>query len=98
MGHDNPRIVEITTVILISLAACLREQIRDLVPLRAKLVLVTEQCEKRVLDLMIQERDEIRALKQECQRLQRITESSREQQCALQIQVELVLVLRCWII
>nr|XP_055029553.1 translin-associated factor X-interacting protein 1 [Misgurnus anguillicaudatus] len=68
--------------------ACLREQIRDLLPLRAKLVLVTEQCEKRVLDLMIQERDEIRALKQECQRLQRIIESSRGQQCALQIQVD----------
>lgn len=70
-----------------------REQIRDLLPLREKLVLVSEQCEKRVLDLMVQERDEIRALKQECQRLQRIIERMNEQQSALQIQVELILLL-----
>ncbi|XP_056621872.1 translin-associated factor X-interacting protein 1 isoform X2 [Triplophysa dalaica] len=65
-----------------------RGQIRDLLPLREKLVLVSEQCEKRVLDLMVQERDEIRALKQECQRLQRIIERMNEQQSALQIQVD----------
>ncbi|KAI7802524.1 putative translin-associated factor X-interacting protein 1 [Triplophysa rosa] len=65
-----------------------REQIRDLLPLREKLVLVSEQCEKRVLDLMVQERDEIRALKQECQRLQCIIERMNEQQSALQIQVD----------
>lgn len=73
--------------------ACLREQIRDLLPLREKLVIVSEQCEKRVLDLMIQERDEIRALKLECLRLQRIIETMNERQSALQIQVELILLL-----
>ncbi|XP_042599976.1 translin-associated factor X-interacting protein 1-like isoform X1 [Cyprinus carpio] len=68
--------------------AHLREQIRDLLPLRAKLVLVSEQCEKRILDQRVQERDELRALKRECQRLQRVIESMRGQQTALQIQVD----------
>uniref|UniRef100_A0A673J915 Translin-associated factor X interacting protein 1 n=1 Tax=Sinocyclocheilus rhinocerous TaxID=307959 RepID=A0A673J915_9TELE len=66
----------------------LREQIRDLLPLRGKLVLVSEQCEKKILDQRVQERNEIRALKQECQRLQRVIESMRGQQTALQIQVD----------
>uniref|UniRef100_A0A8C2JKI2 Translin-associated factor X interacting protein 1 n=1 Tax=Cyprinus carpio TaxID=7962 RepID=A0A8C2JKI2_CYPCA len=60
--------------------AHLREQIRDLLPLRAKLVLMSEQCEKRILDQRVQERDELRALKRECQRLQRVIESMRGQQ------------------
>ncbi|XP_058606965.1 translin-associated factor X-interacting protein 1 isoform X2 [Onychostoma macrolepis] len=68
--------------------AHLREQIRDLLPLRAKLVLVSEHCEKRILDQRVQERDELRALKRECQRLQRVIESMRGQQTALQIQVD----------
>ncbi|XP_059363016.1 translin-associated factor X-interacting protein 1 [Carassius carassius] len=68
--------------------AHLREQIRDLQPLRAKLVLVSEQCEKRILDQRVQERDELRALKKECQRLQRVIESMSGQQTALQIQVD----------
>ncbi|KAG1944736.1 translin-associated factor X-interacting protein [Pimephales promelas] len=68
--------------------AHLREQIRDLLPLRAKLVLVSEQCEKRILDLKVQERDEIRNLKQDRQRLQDVVKSMRRQQSALQIQVD----------
>ncbi|XP_051580130.1 translin-associated factor X-interacting protein 1-like [Myxocyprinus asiaticus] len=68
--------------------AHLREQIRDLLPLRAKLVLVSEQCEKRILDLQVQERDEIRALKQERRHLQSIIESMKGQESALQIQVD----------
>lgn len=68
--------------------AHLREQIRDLLPLRGKLVLVSEQCEKKILDLKVQERDEIRALRQECQRLQHVIKSMRRQQSALQIQVD----------
>ncbi|XP_026143357.1 translin-associated factor X-interacting protein 1 isoform X1 [Carassius auratus] len=68
--------------------AHLRDQIRDLQPLRAKLVLVSEQCEKRILDQRVQERDELRALKKECLRLQRVIESMRGQQTALQIQVD----------
>ncbi|XP_050991549.1 translin-associated factor X-interacting protein 1 isoform X2 [Labeo rohita] len=68
--------------------AHLREQMRDLLPLRAKLVLVSEQCEKRILDQRVQERNEMRALKQECQRLQCVIESMRGQQTTLQIQVD----------
>ncbi|XP_048023783.1 translin-associated factor X-interacting protein 1 isoform X1 [Megalobrama amblycephala] len=68
--------------------AHLREQIRDLLPLRAKLVLVSEQCEQTILDLKVQERDEIRALNQECQHLQDVIKSMRRQQSALQIQVD----------
>ncbi|XP_067274959.1 translin-associated factor X-interacting protein 1 isoform X2 [Pseudorasbora parva] len=68
--------------------AHLREQVRDLLPLRAKIVLVSEQCEKRILDLKVQERDEIRALKQECQRLQHVIKIMRRQQSALQIKVD----------
>ncbi|XP_026086596.1 translin-associated factor X-interacting protein 1-like isoform X2 [Carassius auratus] len=64
----------------------LREQIRDLLPLRGKLVLVSKQCEKKILEQRVQEREEIRTLKRESQRLQRVIESMREQQTALQIQ------------
>ncbi|KAI2653574.1 Translin-associated factor X-interacting protein 1 [Labeo rohita] len=73
---------------LMCLPAHLREQMRDLLPLRAKLVLVSEQCEKRILDQRVQERNEMRALKQECQRLQCVIESMRGQQTTLQIQVD----------
>ncbi|XP_059420379.1 translin-associated factor X-interacting protein 1-like [Carassius carassius] len=57
-----------------------------MLPLRGKLVLVSKQCEKKILDQRVQERDEIRTLKRESQRLQRVIESMREQQTALQIQ------------
>uniref|UniRef100_A0AAR2KQH9 Translin-associated factor X-interacting protein 1 N-terminal domain-containing protein n=1 Tax=Pygocentrus nattereri TaxID=42514 RepID=A0AAR2KQH9_PYGNA len=67
--------------------AYLQEQIRELEPLRAQLVLLSEQCEKKVLGLREQERTEIRALKEERQHLQQVTESMREQQRALQTQV-----------
>ncbi|RXN18204.1 translin-associated factor X-interacting 1-like protein [Labeo rohita] len=52
---------------------------RDLLPLRAKLVLVSEQCEKRILDQRVQERNEMRALKQECQRLQCVIEKDESE-------------------
>ncbi|XP_056334952.1 translin-associated factor X-interacting protein 1 isoform X2 [Danio aesculapii] len=68
--------------------AHLRDQIRDLLPLRAKLVLVSEQSDKKILEMRIQERDEVQALKHECRHLQSIIESMRSQQSALQIQVD----------
>ncbi len=83
--------------VLMSLSAHLREQIRDLLPLRAKLVLVSEHCEKRILDQRVQERDELRALKRECQRLQRVIESMRGQQTTLQVQVEIIYYVRQYI-
>lgn len=68
--------------------AHLRDQIRDLLPLRPKLVLVSEQCDKKILEMRVQEREEVRALKQECRHLQSVIESMRSQQSALQIQVD----------
>ncbi|KAI4877897.1 hypothetical protein NFI96_016789, partial [Prochilodus magdalenae] len=67
--------------------ANLQEQIRELEPLRSQLVLLSEQCERKVLSLREQERTEIRALKQERQYLQQVIENMREQQRALQAQV-----------
>ncbi|XP_076848029.1 translin-associated factor X-interacting protein 1 [Brachyhypopomus gauderio] len=65
----------------------LHEQIRELKPLRAQLVLLSEQCEQRILVLREQERAEIMALKQERQDLLQVTESLKEEQQVLQAQV-----------
>ncbi|TRY86672.1 hypothetical protein DNTS_005017 [Danionella cerebrum] len=67
--------------------AHLRDQIHDLLPLKAKLVLVSETCDKKILEMRLQERDEIRALKKECQHLMHIIESLNEEQRALQVQI-----------
>uniref|UniRef100_A0A8C8H9L0 Translin-associated factor X-interacting protein 1 N-terminal domain-containing protein n=1 Tax=Oncorhynchus tshawytscha TaxID=74940 RepID=A0A8C8H9L0_ONCTS len=69
-------------------AAYLRDQIRELEPLRARLVVVSEQCEKRILGLREEERVEIRALKQERQHRQKVIENMRETQSSLQTQVQ----------
>uniref|UniRef100_A0A8C7QJJ7 Translin-associated factor X interacting protein 1 n=1 Tax=Oncorhynchus mykiss TaxID=8022 RepID=A0A8C7QJJ7_ONCMY len=68
--------------------AYLRDQIRELEPLRARLVVVSEQCEKRILGLREEERVEIRALKQERQHRQKVIENMRETQSSLQTQVQ----------
>ncbi|XP_062860182.1 translin-associated factor X-interacting protein 1 isoform X2 [Trichomycterus rosablanca] len=65
----------------------LREQIRELEPLRAQLVLLSEQCEKRILELREQERAEIRNLKQKYQQLQQLITSMKDQQRGLETQV-----------
>lgn len=65
----------------------LQQQIEELEPLRAQMVLLSEQCEQRILDLREQERAEITALKQERQHLQQVIESMKEQQRFLQTQV-----------
>uniref|UniRef100_A0A8B9LJ69 Translin-associated factor X-interacting protein 1 N-terminal domain-containing protein n=1 Tax=Astyanax mexicanus TaxID=7994 RepID=A0A8B9LJ69_ASTMX len=67
--------------------AYLQEQIRELKPLRSQLVLLSEQCDKKVLELRKNERAEIRALKQERQHFQQVIEGMREQQRALETQV-----------
>lgn len=51
------------------------------------MVLLSEQCEQRILGLRQQERAEITALKQERQHLQQVIESMKEQQTTLQTQV-----------
>ncbi|KAB5574946.1 hypothetical protein PHYPO_G00214930 [Pangasianodon hypophthalmus] len=65
----------------------LQQQIQELEPLRAQMVLLSERCEERILGLREQERAEITALKQERQHLQQVIESMKEQQAALQTQV-----------
>lgn len=69
------------------IAVYLQEQIRELEPLRAHMVLLSEQYEQRILGLREQERAEITALKQERQHLQQVIESMKEQRRALQAQV-----------
>lgn len=69
------------------IAVYLQGQIRELEPLRAHMVLLSEQYEQRILGLGEQERAEITALKQERQHLQQVIESMKEQRRALQTQV-----------
>ncbi|XP_048828798.1 translin-associated factor X-interacting protein 1 isoform X5 [Brienomyrus brachyistius] len=70
--------------------AHLQDQIRELEPLRAQLVIVSERCEQRVLALREEERSEVNALKQEAQCLQKIIDEMREQQDILQTQVRVL--------
>ncbi|XP_058243105.1 translin-associated factor X-interacting protein 1 isoform X3 [Hemibagrus wyckioides] len=65
----------------------LQQQIQELEPLRAQMVLLSEQCEEKILGLREQERAEITALKQQHQHLQQVVGSMKEQQRALQTQV-----------
>nr|XP_023683015.1 translin-associated factor X-interacting protein 1 isoform X5 [Paramormyrops kingsleyae] len=70
--------------------AHMQDQIRELEPLQAQLVIVSEQCEQRVLALREQERSEVNSLKQEAQCLQNIIDEMREQQDILQTQVRVL--------
>lgn len=69
------------------LAVYMQQQIQELEPLRAQMVLLSEQCEERILGLREQERAEITALKQERRHLQQVIESMKEEQRTLQTQV-----------
>ncbi|TSS72703.1 Translin-associated factor X-interacting protein 1 [Bagarius yarrelli] len=71
---------EITLVYLL-------QQIQDLEPLRAQMVLVSEKCEEKILGLREQERAEITTLKKERQHLKKVIERMKEQQRTLQTQV-----------
>ncbi|KAM6946369.1 translin-associated factor X-interacting protein 1 [Aplochiton taeniatus] len=67
--------------------AHLRDQIRELEPLRARLVLVSEQCEMRILGLHSEERAGVQALKLDRQNLLKTIDTMKEHQNALQTQV-----------
>lgn len=69
------------------IAVYLQQQIQELEPLRAQMVLLSEQCEEKILGLREHERAEITALKQQRQHLQQVVGSMKEQQRALQTQV-----------
>uniref|UniRef100_H3B8E0 Translin associated factor X interacting protein 1 n=1 Tax=Latimeria chalumnae TaxID=7897 RepID=H3B8E0_LATCH len=67
--------------------AHLREQIRSLEPLKAKLVTVSQQCDQKILALREEEREEIRALKNEKLNLLKIITNVKKDQVYLQAQV-----------
>ncbi|XP_031420247.1 translin-associated factor X-interacting protein 1 [Clupea harengus] len=67
--------------------AYMQDQIRELEPLRTQLVMVSEQCDRRILALREEERTEMKTLKDDKQRLQRVIEDMREKQRALGAQV-----------
>ncbi|XP_028814629.1 translin-associated factor X-interacting protein 1 isoform X2 [Denticeps clupeoides] len=67
--------------------ALLKDHIRELEPLKCQLVLVSEQCERTIMSLQEEEKDEISALKQERQILKEALQSMRERQNDLEAQV-----------
>ncbi|KAG7468650.1 hypothetical protein MATL_G00145310 [Megalops atlanticus] len=67
--------------------AYLRDQIRELEPLRAQLARVAEEGEQRIMALREEEKAEITELKRECQRLLTVISTMREEQNGLQAQV-----------
>ncbi|XP_070763176.1 translin-associated factor X-interacting protein 1 [Enoplosus armatus] len=68
--------------------ACQRDQIRELEPLRSRLRLVTEECDRKIQARWAEEQAEIGALKREKQQLQRDTEAMREKEKAMQAVVD----------
>ncbi|XP_060932435.1 translin-associated factor X-interacting protein 1 [Limanda limanda] len=65
-----------------------QDQIRELEPLRSKLWLVREECERKIQARSGEEQAEIGALKREKQQLQRDIEATREKDTGLQQVVE----------
>ncbi|KAK5867894.1 hypothetical protein PBY51_012350 [Eleginops maclovinus] len=65
-----------------------KDQIRELEPLRSHLRLVTEECERKNQVHWEEEQSEIRALKMEKQKLQRVIEAMKEKEKAMQAVVE----------
>ncbi|XP_063053508.1 translin-associated factor X-interacting protein 1 [Engraulis encrasicolus] len=65
----------------------MQEQIRELQPLKSQLTLVSEQCERRIVGLKEEERVEMRSLRDDKRRLQRVIDDLREKQRSLEAQV-----------
>ncbi|CAB3982888.1 Hypothetical predicted protein [Paramuricea clavata] len=64
-----------------------RDKIRELEPLKAMLVTVSEQCEKTLLAMKEEEKGDLQDMKRENQRLQGVISSFRENQLTLNAQV-----------
>ncbi|KAA8578569.1 hypothetical protein FQN60_000010 [Etheostoma spectabile] len=64
--------------------AYLQGQIRELEPLRSRLRLVTEECDRKIQARWAEEQAEIGALKREKQQLQRLIEAMREKEKAME--------------
>ncbi|XP_048577209.1 translin-associated factor X-interacting protein 1 isoform X2 [Nematostella vectensis] len=65
-----------------------RERIRDLEPLKAMLVTVSEQCEKKLFSMKQEEKSDMIDMRKENLKLQRTIEQLREDQVSLKVQVE----------
>ncbi|KAJ8417908.1 hypothetical protein AAFF_G00227510 [Aldrovandia affinis] len=65
----------------------LRDQIRELEPLRVQLAMVSEQTDQRIMALHKEERAEVIELKAECKNLETIISTMREEEKGLQAQV-----------
>ncbi|KAM9351913.1 translin-associated factor X-interacting protein 1 [Symphorus nematophorus] len=65
-----------------------RDQIQELEPLRSRLRLVTEECDRRIQARRAEEQAEIAALKREKQQLQKDIEAMREREKATQAALE----------
>ncbi|XP_032363326.1 translin-associated factor X-interacting protein 1 isoform X1 [Etheostoma spectabile] len=68
--------------------AYLQGQIRELEPLRSRLRLVTEECDRKIQARWAEEQAEIGALKREKQQLQRLIEAMREKEKAMEAVVD----------
>ncbi|KAG9336983.1 hypothetical protein JZ751_030001 [Albula glossodonta] len=67
----------------------LRDQIRELEPLQTQLAMMSEETELRIMALRNEEKEEITELKKECQNLENIITTMKEEQKALQEQEDL---------
>lgn len=65
-----------------------REKIRALEPLKAKLVIVDEDCKERILAMRAEERYEISMLKKEKMNLLKLIDKKNEEKISLQSEVK----------
>ncbi|XP_035274314.1 translin-associated factor X-interacting protein 1 isoform X1 [Anguilla anguilla] len=65
----------------------LRDQIRELVPLRAQLAILSEESDLRIMALCKEEKEEVMKMKEECRNLEKVIDTMREEQKCLQAQV-----------
>ncbi|KAM6118103.1 LOW QUALITY PROTEIN: translin-associated factor X-interacting protein 1 [Pterocles gutturalis] len=65
-----------------------KKTIRALEPLKAMVTTTSEECTRQILELQEKEKDEIKMLKQEKQRLLKFTGNLKEENHSLQMQVE----------
>ncbi|KAJ8335622.1 hypothetical protein SKAU_G00389640 [Synaphobranchus kaupii] len=65
----------------------LRDQIRELEPLRAQLAILSEESDLRIMALCKEEKEEVMKMKEECRNLEKVIDTMREEQNCLQAQV-----------
>ncbi|KAJ8281150.1 hypothetical protein GJAV_G00064120 [Gymnothorax javanicus] len=65
----------------------LRDQIRELEPMRARLAILSEESDLRVMALRKEEKEEVKKLEEECRSLNKVIDTMKEEQLCLQAQV-----------